>query len=58
METLTEQDIDTLIKMQNKLIRMRKREAANTNSDIVIEQLTETINQVNELREWIEGRFN
>lgn len=32
METLTEQDLDWLTKAEARLIRMRKREAANTNS--------------------------
>lgn len=57
METLNEQDLDWLTKAQNRLIRMRKREAANTNSRLVMDELTETIDHIDMLRQWLQGRW-
>ncbi|MBN1253972.1 MAG: hypothetical protein JXA50_01695 [Deltaproteobacteria bacterium] len=57
METLNEQDLDWLTNTENRLIRMRKREAANTNSRLIIDSLTETIKEIHELRQWLQSRF-
>ena len=57
METLTEQDLDWLTAAENRLIRMRKREAANTNSPTVIDDLSDTIERIHQVRQWLQGRF-
>ena len=58
METLNEQDLDWLTTAENRLIRMRKRESANTNSRIMIDDLTELIEKCHTVRQWLQGRFN
>lgn len=50
METLNEQDVDWLTKAQNRLIRMRKREAANTNSRLMVEDLSDLIEKFENVR--------
>jgi hypothetical protein len=57
METLNEQDIEYLTKVENKLIRMRKREVANTNSLSVVDQLTDSIESIDEVRTWLASRM-
>ncbi len=57
METLTEEDLDWLIKVESKLIRMRKREAANSNSWSVMESLSELIEKFENIRAWLKARF-
>ena len=58
METLTEQDLDWLTKAEERLMRMRKREAANTNSRLMIDDLGEMIGKVHALRQWLQSRFD
>jgi len=55
METLTEDDLDRLTKIENQLIRFRKREAANTN--YLCYDFGEAIEKVHELRQRLQGRF-
>lgn len=57
METLNEQDLDYLNNVENKLIRFRKREAANTNSRLMIDDLTELIEKCHQVRQWLQSRF-
>ena len=57
METLHEQDLDLLTTMENRLITMRKREAANTNSMMLIENMTDTIKHIHKLRQSLQARF-
>jgi len=56
METLTDSDLDWLTTVENKLIRLRKREAANTNR--LCGDITEAIEKVDWLRQMLAGRFN
>ncbi len=57
METLNEQDLDLLTKIENRLITMRKRETSNTNSSMLIENMTDTIKHIHELRQFLQARF-
>ncbi len=57
METLNEQDLEWLEKAEKRLIRMRKREAANMNSRLMIEDLTEVIEKMESMRGWFKSRF-
>jgi len=57
METLNEQDLEWLTKAESRIIRIRKREAANTNSGYIIDDLTEIIEKVHDLRRWLQSRF-
>ena len=58
MEPLSIEDINRLTRLENELIQLRKREAANINSPNVIDQLTEVIKECHELRQWLQSRFN
>jgi hypothetical protein len=58
MESLNDEDIEWLAKVANRLIRMRKREAANTNSPLMIEALGDTIKEVVNARSWLGARLN
>lgn len=55
METLTEDDLDRLTKTENQLIRLRKREAANTNS--LVYDFGEAIEEVHKIRQRLQARF-
>ncbi len=55
METLTEDDLDRLTKIENQLLRLRKREAANTNS--LIYDFGEAIKEVHSIRQRLQARF-
>jgi len=57
METLNQEDLDWLTRTENRLIRMRKREAANTNSPIMLADLTTAIQDVDDLRAWLAARL-
>jgi len=57
METLNEQDLDWLTRVENRLIRMRKREAINTNSAYLIEYIGETIYKCHFTRQILQSRF-
>jgi hypothetical protein len=57
METLNEQDLEWLTKAENRLLRMRKREASNTNSKLMIEDLTDLIEKCHTVRQWLQARF-
>ena len=57
METLNEDDLDYLTKTENKLMRMRKRESANTKSLLVDESLEEAIKAIDDARKWLSGRL-
>ena len=56
-EVLNEGDLDWLTSAQNRLIRMRKREAAHTNSRLIIDDLTDVIEKMHATRQWLQGRF-
>ena len=56
METLTDSDLDWLTTVENKLIRLRKREAANANR--LCEDITEVIEKIDWIRQMLAGRFN
>jgi hypothetical protein len=56
METLTESDLEWLTAVENKLIRLRKREAANANR--LCGDITDAIEKVDWLRVMLAGRFN
>jgi len=58
METLNEDDLIWLTKVQNKLTRMRKREAANANWSTMIGDITETIQSVDNVRVWLGSRID
>lgn len=58
MESLNDEDIEWLANVANRLIRMRKREAANTNSPLMIEALGDTIKEVVNARSWLGARLN
>ncbi len=55
METLTEQDLEWLTTIENKMIRLRKREAANKNS--LTGDITEIIEKLHWCRQMLQGRF-
>lgn len=55
METLTEDDLDRLTRIENQLIRLRKREAANTNS--LVYDFGEAIEGVHKVRQMLQARF-
>ena len=55
METLTEDDLDWLTRVENRLIAMRKREAAHRNT--IVREITDTIDEVHDLRRWLSARF-
>lgn len=55
METLNDQDLDWLTAVENKLIRLRKREAANANR--LCGDITETIERIDWLRQMLAGRL-
>jgi len=57
METLTEQDLDWLTKVENRLMRMRKREAYHTKSAYLIDYISETIGKCHIVRQILQGRF-
>lgn len=57
METLNEQDLEYLTKVENKLIRMRKREAANSKSMMMTQYLDESINSIDDLRGHLAARM-
>lgn len=57
METLNQDDLDWLTKTENRLIRMRKREAANTNSRTVIDDITSAIQEIDRVRGWLGARL-
>jgi len=57
MEVLNEQDLDWLTGAENRLIRMRKRESACTKSKLIIDELTDSIEHLHILRQWLQGRF-
>ena len=57
MEVLNEQDLDWLAKAEGRLYRMRKREAANTNSSPVINDLTDVIEKIHQIKEWLQSRL-
>lgn len=57
METLNEQDLEWLTKAEARLIRMRKREAANSNFWSVMEALSDMIEKCEEARSWLQDRF-
>jgi hypothetical protein len=56
METLTDSDLDWLTTVENKLIRLRKREAANTSR--LCGDITDAIEKVDWLRQMLAVRFN
>ncbi len=56
METLNEQDLDNLTKMQQRLMRMRKREAANTNR--LCPDFTEAIQKIHWMRQMLQARMS
>lgn len=56
METLTESDLEWLTAVENKLIRLRKREAANANR--LCQDITDAIEKIDWLRVMLAGRFN
>ena len=55
METLNDQDLDWLTNIENKLIRLRKREAANANRLCL--EITDCIKCVDELRQFLAARL-
>ena len=55
METLTEQDLDWLTQTQGRLVRMRKRESANTNKQV--DTITDVIRHIHRLRQSLQSRF-
>jgi len=57
MEPLSIEDINRLTKLENELIQLRKREAANINSPLVIEEIANTIKACHRTRQWLQGRF-
>lgn len=57
MESLNDEDIDWLTTVENRLIRMRKREDA-TNNRRLSTDITETIERVDWLRQMLAGRLN
>jgi len=57
VETLNDQDVDTLTKLENRLITMRKREAANANSRMMIEEFSEAIKKIHTIRQDLQARF-
>lgn len=56
VETLNEQDIESLTRIENQLIRMRKREAANKN--FLCCEFTEAIEEIHEIRRMLQARMN
>ncbi|KKN01354.1 hypothetical protein LCGC14_1128510 [marine sediment metagenome] len=56
-ETLNEQDLDWLTIAENRMVRMRKRETANANSKIMIDDLTKLIEKTHTVRQWLQSRF-
>jgi len=58
LEILNEQDLDWLTRVENRLIRMRKREAANTKSSFILNDLTELIEKCHTVRQWLQSRFD
>ncbi|GAG78142.1 unnamed protein product [marine sediment metagenome] len=58
MEVLNEQDLDWLTKAENRLARMRKREAFHIQGfSLVSEDLTGTILKIHSIRQWLQSRF-
>jgi hypothetical protein len=55
METLTEDDLDWLTRVENRLITMRKRETAHRN--LLVRDITDTIKEMHGLREMLSARF-
>jgi hypothetical protein len=55
METLTEQDLEWLTTIEGRLLRLRKREAANKNT--LTEDFTEAIEKIHFCRQMLQGRF-
>lgn len=55
METLTEQDLEWLTTIENKMIRLRKREAANKNS--ITGDIAEAIEKIHWCRQMLQARF-
>ena len=58
METLNEDDLDWLTRVENRLLSMQKREAANTKSYWVTDTLKKTIGETHQLRQALQSRFN
>jgi hypothetical protein len=56
METLTEQDLEWLTGVENRILVMRKREAANTNR--LCADLTMAIKKVHWIRQMLQARFD
>ena len=57
METLNEDDLTYLTKVENKLIRLRKRETANTNSLLMNDSIDEAIAAIDDARKWLGSRI-
>jgi len=55
MELLTEQDLENLTAMEQRLMRMRKRETANNNS--LTADFTEAIMKIHWIRQMLQARF-
>lgn len=57
LETLSADDIDWLTRTEERFIRLRKREQANTNSSWVVGNLTRIIDEIEETRMALKGRL-
>ncbi len=55
METLTEQDLEWLTAIENKMLRLRKRETANKN--MLTDRFTTIIKEVHFCRQMLQFRF-
>lgn len=55
LETLNEEDLDFLTRVENRLVRSRKREAANR--DLLSKDLTDCIQRVHYVRQMLQTRF-
>jgi len=57
METLNDQDLDWLTAAENRLMRLRKREAANTNNFSILHDLSDAIELVDRIRGYLGARL-
>ncbi len=55
MESLNEEDLKALTNIENRLLRLRKREVANRN--ILCNEISQVINSTHELRQLMQIRF-
>lgn len=57
MEPITEDDLDWLTRVENRLSGLRKRETEHRGTSLMCHDLTESIKAIHRLRQFMQARF-